>query len=122
MFCAGWRTMQLTWGGIALLSGIAALISSAMFAAVGLFAFASWNLLGMPEDRWSFRVAIYGFYSAACAAAACLLSRSTAETAITKREWTLCLVLYITCSIWIAASKPWFAQRMRNEATDTPRA
>jgi len=124
---AGYRSLQLGLVVLALLAGLAGLAGNpgagphapavfvSLLAAVGLLGFSGWNLVGMPGERWAFRVVIYGFYAAGCAAGGSVLaSAAVPAEPLAHREWIICGVIYAGCSVVIVATKPWFARRMRD--------
>ena len=84
------------------------LLSAAAFL---LLAFAAWNLLARPGDRWPYRVVIYTAYSASLqlmtlVAVPTLAAGRVARTALTAG------VIYAVASVAIVTLKPWLAKRM----------
>lgn len=87
------------------------LVRFASYAIAGALAFAAWNLLGQPNERWAHRTFIYSLYGAA--AALFLLATDLGKPQQTdKQKWIIGSVIYALTTVSIIALKPCFVSRM----------
>ncbi|MBA3312760.1 MAG: hypothetical protein M3552_23040 [Planctomycetota bacterium] len=81
------------------------------YAIVFCLAFALWNLVGQPNERWAHRTFIYTCYGAA-AAIVLLASALDKPQGLSNTDWLVTAGIYLASTITIASIKPCFVERM----------